>query len=137
MRRVAVASLLALAGAAALVLSAFQPWYEKSDPRSVPIADLFQGFSPDRTATTGTSMMIPLAAGAAIAALALLVRSRLVMLLAGLLALATCVLWTVQKALEVAPVSFDITDLHTGLWNAYGGVLLLLIAVAVLPPRRA
>ncbi|MFG3497214.1 hypothetical protein [Streptomyces sp. NPDC047928] len=140
MARTTVASLLGLAGAAALVLSAFQPWYENRDPRSVPAQDLFTGL--DDAAAAGaagplwTSMLLPLAAAAAIGVLALIARSKVLLALAGLVALATGVLWVVQQAVHVAPVSFGFTDLERGLWNAAGGVLLLLIATAVLPGRE-
>ncbi|MFD0398350.1 hypothetical protein [Kitasatospora sp. NPDC127121] len=135
--RTAVASLLALAGAAGLVLSSFQPWYAKSDPRSVPVADLFRGMSPTRTTSTGMSMFLLLAVAAAIAVLALLVRSRPGLLLAAVVAVVTGVLWVYQKGRELKPISLGIGNLENGFWNACGGVLVLLLALAVLPPKRS
>ncbi|SHN26655.1 MULTISPECIES: hypothetical protein [Streptomyces] len=135
-RRLTVTALLALIGAAALVLSAFQPWYQGRDPRSVPVAELFTGLTDKGGAATATSMLLPLAAAGALALLALAVRSKAAMALAALVGLATCVLWVVQQIRELAPIAFDWTAIEPGLRNAAGGVLLLLIAVAVLPTRE-
>ncbi|TRV71680.1 hypothetical protein FKN01_31445 [Streptomyces sp. 130] len=127
--------LLALAGAAALVLSAFQPWYEGREPREVELTDLFTGLGPETASGTGSSMLVLLAGAAAVAVLGLLLRSRAVLAAACLAGLATGVLWTVQQIRAVAPVAFEVTDVQRGLWNAGGGVLALMIAALVLPPR--
>ncbi|MEU8893170.1 hypothetical protein [Streptomyces sp. NPDC048442] len=134
MARMAMAVLMGLAGAAALVLSAFQPWYEGRDPREVPALDLFTGLE-GAGADTGTSMLLPLSVAAGLALFALALRPRVLMALAGVVGLATGVLWVVQQFRQAAPVSFGFTDLERGLWNAAGGVLLLLLATAVLPSR--
>ncbi|MFF0413837.1 hypothetical protein ACFYUY_25795 [Kitasatospora sp. NPDC004745] len=134
--RTALAALLGLAGAAGLVLSSFQPWYGKSDPRSVPVADLFRGMSPTRTTSTAMSMFLLLALAAGIAVVALLVRSRPGLLLACVVGVVTGVLWVYQKGRELSPVSLDVTDLDNGFWNACGGALAILLAVALLPPKR-
>ncbi|MFJ9847912.1 hypothetical protein [Streptomyces sp. NPDC101150] len=136
MARLMTAVLLALIGAAALVLSAFQPWYQGRDPRSVPVGDLFTGLTGDGGATTATSMLLPLAAAGLLALIALAARSKVVMALAALVGLATCVLWLVQQIRDIAPIAFDWTAIEPGLRNAGGGVLVLLIAVAVLPARE-
>ena len=131
------AVVLTVVGAGALVLSAFQPWYEGQDPRGVPLTRLFTGLEPGDGSSAVTSMLLPLAAAAALGVLALLLRARSTMILASLVGLATGVLWTVQQARAVAPVAFEVTDLQRGVWNAAGGVLLLLIATAVMQPRRS
>ncbi|MFE2289622.1 hypothetical protein [Streptomyces sp. NPDC059452] len=134
MARWVVASLMGVAGAAALVLSAFQPWYQGRTARDVPALDLFTGLEGP-PGSIAASMFLPLAVAAGIAVLALLVRSKVLMTLAGVAGLTTCVLWVVQQGRDVAPVAFGFTDLERGLWNAAGGVLLVLLTVAVLPSR--
>nr|ATU31792.1 hypothetical protein [Streptomyces sp. KCB13F003] len=136
MARLTVAVLLTLIGAAALVLSAFQPWYQGRDPRSVPVADLFTGLTGDGGVAITTSMLLPLAAAGLLALIALAARSKVVMALAALVGLATCVLWLVQQIRDIAPIAFEWTAIEPGLRNAFGGVLVLLIAVAVLPARE-
>ncbi|MER6526219.1 hypothetical protein [Streptomyces sp. NPDC001508] len=136
MARIA-AVVLTLVGAAALMLSAFQPWYEGREAREVPLKDLFTGLESGAADGAATSVLLPLAAGAVLALLALLVRSRAVMAGACLMGLATGVLWTVQQARAVAPVAFEVTDLQRGLWNAGGGILALVIATTVLTPRTS
>ncbi|UNO41475.1 hypothetical protein [Streptomyces sp. MST-110588] len=131
--RMWVASSLAVVAAAALVLSAFQPWYGGREPKGVPAADLFQGLESGASGSLGTSMLLPLAGAALIALIALVVRSRVALAVSGLVALATCVLWWIQQG-KVA--SFAITDLESGFRNAAGAVLFLLVAVAVLPGRE-
>ncbi|ELS53337.1 hypothetical protein [Streptomyces viridochromogenes] len=134
MARIA-AVLLTLVGAAALVLSAFQPWYEGREPREVALTDLFTGLEPAAAGGAAASMLLPLVAVAAVAVLGLLVRSRAVLAVACVAGLATGILWTVQQIRAVAPVAFEVTEVQRGLWNAGGGVLALVIAAIVLPPR--
>ncbi|MFI9050852.1 hypothetical protein [Streptomyces sp. NPDC053427] len=136
MARLTVAILLTLIGAAALVLSAFQPWYQGRDPRSVSVGELFTGLTGEGGAMTATSMLLPLAAAGLLALIALAARSKVVLALAALVGLATCVLWLVQQIRDIAPIAFDWTAIEPGLRNAFGGVLVLLIAVAVLPARE-
>ncbi|MGC4951402.1 hypothetical protein ACLQ2N_35200 [Streptomyces sp. DT224] len=67
--------LLTLAGAAALLLSAFQPWYEGREPPEVKLTDLFTGLQPEAAGATAASMLLLLAGAAAVAVLGLLLRA--------------------------------------------------------------
>ncbi|NEC63424.1 hypothetical protein [Streptomyces sp. SID9727] len=64
--------LLTLAGAAALLLSAFQPWYEGREPGEVKLTDLFTGLEPEAANGTAGSTLLLLAGVAAVAVLGLL-----------------------------------------------------------------
>jgi hypothetical protein len=137
MARLTATILLTLVGGAALVVSAFQPWYRGRDPRSVPATDLITGLHDGGGSALVTSMLLPLTLAAALALLALGLRSRAVMALSALLGLATGGLWLVQQIRAVPSDAFHFTDLEQGLANAVGGAVCLMIAIAVLPSRES
>ncbi|MFE5736959.1 hypothetical protein [Streptomyces celluloflavus] len=137
MARLTAMIFFTLVGGAALVASAFQPWYRGRDPRSVPVTDLITGLHDGGTAALATSMLLPLALAAALALLGLGLRSRAVLAVSALLGLATGGLFLVQQIQAVPSDAFHFTDLRQGLFNAVGGAVFLVIAMAVLPSRES
>jgi hypothetical protein len=135
MGRTITAVLLGLMGATALVTSAFQPWYGNRDPKEVPLLDLVPGLDGD-AGNAATSMLLPLVAAAIIVVVALVLRAKALMALAGVIGLATAVLWFVQLDRAEAAPTFQFTDFDPGLWSVSAALFLVAVATAVLPRGR-
>ncbi|MDQ1010134.1 hypothetical protein QFZ82_004619 [Streptomyces sp. V4I23] len=137
MIRNVIGSILALAGATAAVWSPFRDWYDGRHGRDYRVQDLFLGI----TGSGGpllTSVLLPLAFGALIALLGVLLRSRLLVALSGLVVLGFTVLWMVRQgqAAGSLTVGGDGAGLGTGVALAAGGGVLLLVAAVVMSGRR-
>ncbi|WP_251022239.1 hypothetical protein [Streptomyces sp. ISL-10] len=137
MIRNVIGSVLALAGATAAVWSPFRDWYDGRHGRDYRVQDLFNGIS----GTDGplvSSILLPLAFGALITLLGVLMRSRLLVTLSGLIVLGFTVLWMVRQgqAAGSLTVGGDGAGLGTGVALAAGGGVLLLVAAVVMSGRR-
>ncbi|MFF8845899.1 hypothetical protein ACF08N_24800 [Streptomyces sp. NPDC015127] len=137
MIRNVIGSILALAGATAAVWSPFRDWYDGRHGRDYRVQDLFNGI----TGTDGpllTSVLLPLAFGALITLLGVLLRSRLLVALSGLIVLGFTVLWMVRQgqAAGSLTVGGDGAGLGTGVALVAGGGVLLLVAAVVMSGRR-
>ncbi|WP_138905416.1 hypothetical protein [Streptomyces albidochromogenes] len=129
--------ILALAGAAAAVLSPFRTWYDGRLGRDYRIGDLFGGITDSEAAVLG-SLLLPFAFAALLTLAGLLLRSRTAVALAGIVVLAFTVLWMVRvgQARDGLTVDTDGTGLDVGVALALGGGVLLLLAAVLLPGRR-
>ncbi len=137
MVRNALGSVLALAGATAAVWSPFRAWYDGRHGSAYRIDDLFSGISADKAAVAG-SMLLPFAFAALVTLVALVLRSRALLVVAGLVVLGFTILWMVRQGQAAGHLTVDSSGngLGQGVGIALGGGLLLLIAAALMPPRR-
>ncbi|MCK8679149.1 hypothetical protein [Streptomyces lichenis] len=137
MIRNAVGSLLALVGAAAAVWSPFLAWYNGRAGRDYAIADLFGGITGNEPAPIA-SLLLPFAFAALLTLFGIVLRSRLLVGLAGLVVLGFTVLWMVRQgqAADSLSIEPDGTGLGWGVGAAAAGGLLLLLAAALMSGRR-
>ncbi|MFD3682089.1 hypothetical protein [Streptomyces sp. NPDC058613] len=142
MIRNTLGSLLGLIGAAAAVWSPFRAWYGSRQGRDYRVEQLFSGagITEDGASLFG-SILLPFLFAALLALVAVVLRSRLLMGLAGVVVLGFAVLWMVRQgqAADGLSVGGDGPGLGDGLANAFGGGALLLLGAAVMsgrPSRR-
>ncbi|MCH6160916.1 hypothetical protein [Streptomyces marispadix] len=129
--------LLALAGAALAVWSPFSSWYGGRLGRDYETSELFgSGGITGTQAGLWTGLFVPMLAAAALAFLAALLRSRLLMTLAGLLVLGFTILWMVRQGQEAGTLTAGGGGLGEGAGYAIGGGVLLLLAALVMRGRR-
>ncbi|MEU7022123.1 hypothetical protein ABZ990_15865 [Streptomyces sp. NPDC046203] len=131
-----VGSVLALAGATAAVWSPFRAWYDGRPGRDYRIQDLFGGITDVRAQVIG-SILLPFAFAALVTLVGLLLRSRAVVAVAGLIVLGFTVLWMVRVAQVQNGLSFDTSGhgLGEGVALAAGGGVLLLLGAALMSGR--
>ncbi|MCS0635887.1 hypothetical protein NX801_09450 [Streptomyces sp. LP05-1] len=136
MIRNVLGSVLALIGAAAAVWSPFRAWYDGRHGRDYRVADLFGGIGAAR-ADLATSLLLPFACAALLTLIALLLRSRPLVALAGVVVLGFTVLWMVRQGQAAGELSLDSdgSGLGLGVAAAAGGGVLLLLASAVMSGR--
>ncbi|MER5869828.1 hypothetical protein [Streptomyces sp. NPDC002044] len=138
MIRNALGSLLGLIGAAAAVWSPFRAWYDDRQGRDYRIEELFSGAGiTDDGASLFGSILLPFLFAALLALVAVVLRSRLLMGLAGVVVLGFAVLWMVRQGQAAGSLSVggDGQGLGDGLANAFGGGALLLLGAAVMSGR--
>ncbi|WP_262412611.1 hypothetical protein [Actinacidiphila acidipaludis] len=130
-------SLLALAGAVAAVWSPFRAWYGGRHGSGIRVDDLFTGVgvTPHGAALLG-SLFLPMLFAALLTVLGVLLRSRLVIALAGVIVLGFTVLWMVRQAQFSHSLTAGGNGLDTGVAFAVLGGLLLCAAAVVLPGRN-
>lgn len=130
-------SLLALIAAALAVYSSFRPWYDGRAGRTYRLQQLFttDGFSGSQ-APLFMGLFLPLAVAALVTLIAVVLRSRWLTAVAGLIVLATAVLWCVRQA-ESQGLYIGQGSGGTGIGaaTAVGAGLLLLVAAVVLRGR--
>ncbi|WP_211280368.1 hypothetical protein [Streptomyces lushanensis] len=133
-----IGSILALAAAAAAVLSPFLIWFDGRRGQDYRVADLFNGVTATSSAVA-VSLLLPLAFAALVTLIGLVLRSRLLVALAGLIALGFTVLWLVRQAQvsDGLSVSGGGSGLGLGVAYALGGGVVLLLAALVMSGRRA
>ncbi|MFI5619556.1 hypothetical protein [Streptomyces sp. NPDC051567] len=141
MIRNALGSLLGLAGAAVAVWSPFRLWYGGRHGRDYRIEELFSSAGiTDRHAALLGSLLLPPLLAALLTLAAIVLRSRLVMALAGVVVLGFAVLWTVRQGQAAGSLSVggEGQGLGAGVANAFAGGALLLLAAIVMSgrPRR-
>ncbi|HET6857118.1 MAG TPA: hypothetical protein VFH94_08490 [Streptomyces sp.] len=129
--------ILALVGATAAVLSPFRAWHDGRHGRDYRIEDLFGGITGARAELVG-SIILPFAFAAVVTLIGLLLRSRPLVALAGVVVLGFTVLWMVRVGMAEGSlaVNSDGTGLKPGVAYALGGGVLLLLAAAALRGRR-
>ncbi|MFJ6935381.1 hypothetical protein [Streptomyces sp. NPDC101132] len=131
--------LMGLIGATAAVWSPFRAWYDGRHGSDYRIEELFSGsgITADRAALLG-SLFLPFLVAAVLALVAALLRSRLLMAVAGVLVLGFTVLWMVRQgqAAGALTVGGDAGGLGDGVANAFGGGVLMLLGAVVMSGRR-
>ncbi|MFD7287018.1 hypothetical protein [Streptomyces sp. NPDC059863] len=130
-------SLLALIGAAAAVLSPFRPWYDGREGSDFPITDLFNGISGNGSSVF-VSLALPFLFAALVTLFGVVLRSRALVGLAGLVVLGFTVLWMVRQgqSADGLGVTASGSGLGTGVAYAAGGGIVLLLAALVMSGRR-
>lgn len=129
MIRTVLGSLVALVGAAAAVYSPFRNWYDGRHGSEYRIQDLFNGITATKPGDAGGSVLIPLAFAALITVIGILLRSRLLVTLAGLVTIGFTVLWMVRVGIAQHSLVLSSNGSGLGLGVGYaliGGVLMLL-----------
>ncbi|KQX11661.1 hypothetical protein ASC82_17455 [Streptomyces sp. Root431] len=136
MIRNVVGSVLALAGATAAVWSPFRAWYDGRHGRDYAIDELFTGITDAKAEVIG-SILLPFAFAALLTLVGVVLRSRLLVALAGLVVLGFTVFWMVRvgQAEGSLVVSGDGRGLGDGVANAFGGGVLLLLGALVMSGR--
>ncbi|MEU5714768.1 hypothetical protein AB0G71_03065 [Streptomyces sp. NPDC020403] len=140
MIRNVLGSVIALVGAAAAVVSPFQPWYNDRLGRDYRIQDLFGGITGAHAAVM-TSILLPFLFAAVVTVAGVILRSRAVVAFAGLIVLGFTVLWMVRQGQAAGSLSVgsDGSGLRWGAALATGGGLLLLLGALLMsgrPPGR-
>ncbi|MGW0860392.1 hypothetical protein [Streptomyces sp. NPDC002690] len=137
MIRNVLGSVIALAGAAAAVLSPFRDWYDGRPGRDYRVRDLFEGIT---TTSSGVmlSLFLPLLVAAVLTLVGVVLRSRLVVALAGVVTLGFTVLWMVRQGQATGSLTVDPdgSGLQWGVALALGGGILMLIGSLVMSGRR-
>lgn len=138
MVRNVLGSILALAGATAAVWSPFRAWYDGRPGRDFRIGELFSGGVTDAKAELFGSLFLPFAFAALVTLIGLVLRSRLLVTLAGVLVLGFTVLWMVRQgqAEGSLAVAGDGSGLGLGVLLSLAGGLVLLLAAALMAGRR-
>lgn len=138
MLRNVLGSLMGLIGAAAAVRSPFRAWYDGRHGRDYGIQELFTSAGiTGHTPTLMASILLPYLFAAILTLCAVLLRSRLLMALAGIVVLGFTVLWTVRQGQATGSLTIGGTTqaLGDGLANAYGAGALILLGAAVMRGR--
>ncbi|WP_258022343.1 hypothetical protein, partial [Streptomyces anatolicus] len=139
MVRNVLGTVLALIGATAAVWSPFRAWYDGRPGRRFRLDELFSGGGvTGADAELFGSLFLPFAFAALLTLAGLLLRSRLLVLLAGVVVLGFAVLWMVRQgqAEGSLTVSGGGAGLGIGVLGALGGGVLLLLAAALMAGRR-
>ncbi|MGW7441237.1 hypothetical protein [Streptomyces sp. NPDC054849] len=142
MIRNALGSLMGLIGATAAVWSPFRAWYDGRHGRDYRIQELFTaaGITGHKAALLG-SILLPFLFAALLTLIAVVLRSRLLMAVAGVVVLGFTILWMVRQGQAAGSLSVggDGKGLGDGLANAFGAGALILLGAAVMrgrPTRR-
>jgi hypothetical protein len=133
-------ALLALIGAAAAVFSTFRAWYEGRLGRDYKLEELFTSDSfTSGEPSLFLGLFLPMAFAALITVIAVALRLRWLVVIAGLIVLATVVLWAVRQEQTTGLYISGGNGVGNGAAFAVGGGLLLLLAAVVMRgrgPRR-
>lgn len=137
MIRNVLGSIVALAGAAAAVLSPFRDWYDGRLGRHYRIGDLFTGVTGAHPGLFG-SLWLPFLFAAVVTVVGVVLRSRLLVALAGVVVLGFTVLWMVRQGQAAGSLTIagDGTGLQVGVAGAAGGGVLMLLGAALMSGRR-
>ncbi|MFE4831410.1 hypothetical protein [Streptomyces sp. NPDC056672] len=133
-----IGSILALAAAAAAVLSPFLIWFDSRRGHDYRVSDLFNGITATSSAVV-VSLLLPFAFAALVTLIGLVLRSRPLVALAGLIVLGFTVLWMVRQGQvsDGLSVSGGGAGLGLGVAYALGGGIVLLLAALVMSGRHA
>ncbi|WP_406146764.1 hypothetical protein [Streptomyces sp. NBC_01012] len=137
MIRNVLGSVVALLGAAAAVQSPFHSWYEDRLGRDYRIQDLFDGITGVSSSVLG-SVLLPMLFAALVTLVGVLLRSRWVVAVAGLVVLGFTVLWMVRQGQEAGSLTVggDGAGLRWGVAQALAGGVLLLLGALLMSGRR-
>ncbi|MES9509303.1 hypothetical protein ABWJ92_23295 [Streptomyces sp. NPDC000609] len=138
MIRNVLGSVLALIGAAAAVLSPFRDWYDGRLGRHYRIDELFTGITAGRPGALG-SILLAFLFAALLTVVGVVLRSRLLVVFAGVVVLGSTVLWMVRQGQSTGSpaVAGDGSGLGWGVAEAAAGGALLLVGAAVMSGRRS
>ncbi|MFB4426207.1 hypothetical protein C5F59_034655 [Streptomyces sp. QL37] len=131
--------ILAVLGAAAALWAPFRNWYDGRLGHDFRVWELFTGAGvTDSGAGLFASMFLPLLVAAVLTIIGVVWRSRLLVLIAGIIALGFAVLWMVRQgqAQGSLTVSGDGNGLGSGVGLALLGGVLMLIGSAVMGGRE-
>ncbi|MEU5282538.1 hypothetical protein N7925_14245 [Streptomyces sp. CA-278952] len=136
MIRNVLGSVVALAGAASAVLSPFRDWYAGRAGQDYRVEDLFGGITAAESGVL-VSMLLPFLGAALLVIVGVVLRSRLVVALAGLVVLGFTILWMVRQGQAAGSlvVAGDGSGLQVGVVNALAGGLLMLIGALLMSGR--
>ncbi|MGW7366691.1 hypothetical protein ACWGI8_25450 [Streptomyces sp. NPDC054841] len=137
MVRNVIGSVIALAGATAAVWSPFRAWYGGRHGSDYRIQDLFGGITDAAAGSATASILLPFAFAALVTLVGVVLRSRMLVALAGLIVLGFTVLWTVRQGQAAGSITVGGAGpgLGDGVAAAFGGGVLLLLAAAVMSGR--
>ncbi|MDF6019501.1 hypothetical protein [Streptomyces sp. JH34] len=137
MIRNVLGSVVALVGAAAAVQSPFHTWYNDRLGRDYRVQDLFDGITGVSSSVLG-SMLAPFLFAALVTLVGVVLRSRWVVAVAGLVVIGFTVLWMVRlgQAAGSLTVGGDGSGLRWGVAQALAGGVLLLLGALVMSGRR-
>ncbi|MEU6895848.1 hypothetical protein ABZ934_29620 [Streptomyces sp. NPDC046557] len=140
MIRNVLGSILGLIGAAVAVWSPFRAWYDGRHGRDYRLVELFSpsGITGAKAALF-TGLLLPFCVAALLALIAIVLRSRALMALAGVVVLGFAVLWMVRQGQALGSLSVGgARSVGAGVASAFGAGALLLLAAAVMRgrPRR-
>jgi hypothetical protein len=127
-----VGAMMALIAAAAAVSSPFRDWYDGRRGSHIRVHDAVVGITP-MNADLMASVFLPLAFAAFVAVVSVIMLSRPLMVLSGLLVWTTSVLWMASQAGTPQGLHTDL--LGRGVANAMGAGALLLVASFVVRGR--
>ncbi|WP_411111354.1 hypothetical protein [Streptomyces sp. c-19] len=130
-----VGSVLALVGATAAVWSPFRAWYDGRHGRDYAIDELFTGITDAKADVLG-SILAPFLFAALLTVLGVVLRSRILVALAGLVVLGFTILWMVRVGQAEGSLTVGAGGgLGDGVANALGGGVLLLLGALVMSGR--
>ena len=118
-------ALIGAVGALGVAASAYLDWFAGQMPTEIPLQRLFDTEVSGTAGAYWTSMAAPLALAGVIGVLGAVLRSRLVITIAGLLGLSTLVLWILLQAIDLSPEDLHATDYQVGLWVCVAGLVVL------------
>ncbi|WNI27677.1 hypothetical protein [Streptomyces sp. ITFR-6] len=132
--------ILAVIGAAAAIWAPFRSWYSGRLGHDFRVWELFTGAGVTNSgAGLFASMFLPLLVGAVLTLLGVVFRSRLLVLVAGVITLGFAILWMVRQgqAQGGLTVTGDSAGLGSGVGLALAGGLLMLIGSAIMGGRES
>jgi hypothetical protein len=129
-----IGTVLGLLAAAAAVWSAFLSWYGGREGTNIRIQDLFSSGITLNNASTMTSLFLPLAFAALLCVVYAVIGWRWLMVLGGLICVATCLLWGTRQAQTALGLHAGQVGHGAQLAAAAGAVMI--IAAALAPPRK-
>jgi hypothetical protein len=137
MVRNVLGSVLALIAAAAAVLSPFRDWYDGRTGSDTRLRELFSGSGlTSAEADLFTGLFVPMLAVAVLAVVGVVFRSRLVVALAGVVALGFTVLWMVRQYQLADSLVIGSGGMSVGALGALAAGVLLLIASTLMAGRH-
>jgi hypothetical protein len=137
MMRNVLGAALALIAAAAAVISPFRDWYDGRAGQDIPLGDLFSGdglTSGDAALFGG--MFVPMLVAAVLVVVGVLLGWRLLVALAGVLALGFTVLWMVRQYQLTDSLLIGSGGMAEGAMSALAAGVLMLFASTVMTGRR-
>lgn len=138
MVRNTLGAVLAVIAAVAVVLSPFFDWYGEREGENIRWPELFTTGGGLTAADAGlfTGLFLPMLVAAVVAVLGALLRSRLVVLAGGVIALGFVTLWMVRQYQETDGLTIGADGLVEGAALALAGSVLLLVAAGTMAGRR-
>lgn len=137
-RRIAGAT-IAVIGAIGVTASAYLNWIDDrapwSQPENMPISSLYETSLAETSSSYWTSVAIPLAVVTLLAVIAAVLRSRIVMIVAFVVGLATAAVWTLMRLLDDT-TEFAVGDLESGFWIGLLGLAVMLIGIISMGNRE-